>query len=178
MPITPAARMNKTKIPLAMPHDTSHSSRTRPGPVKSGVDKMVRPTRLSTGSKASSTRPRNQPLTARRTLPAKSKKPGRSSAMVPVSPPGGGSVVVVQPPKGSATIGAVVGAVGMVVVVGAGLSACANADGALEPRATMATAPARATRRRGGLVIRRRCRAAPRGSPVPAGPGRSRPGLT
>src|SRR5947199_396771 len=121
MPTTPAATMNKTNTALAIPHAVNHRSCTRPGPVTSGVDSTVRPTRSSTGLNASSITPRNQSLMAWRSRPPMSKKPGWSP-VGPFGPPGEpeGSVVVDDPGEGSAAGAVVGGAVGGVGGVGGG----------------------------------------------------------
>src|SRR5205814_604517 len=139
MPMMPAPTMNKTKIALAMPQDTSHRSCTRPGPVKSGVDRIVRPTRSSTGLRASSTRPLNQSLIALRTRPPMSKNPGWSSppALGRSAPAG---AVVVGVANGSA--GAVVEVVGETAVAGGGWVATVVGDGGDGPGSAEAGGPA------------------------------------
>src|SRR5712692_2884939 len=106
MASAPAATISSTKIALAMPHDMNHRSCTRPGPVKSGVDNTVRPTRSSTGLRASLTSPANQSLMDLVIRPPMSKKPGwllPPRLSCPDAP--GGTVGVV----GNGSAGAVVG---------------------------------------------------------------------
>src|SRR6266540_4107469 len=135
MTSTPPTVTSSTKAVLAIPADTSQSSRTRLlAAVRSGVARMVRATMSSSGPRELAARSRNHPLMASRMRLAMSGKPGPlpngngSRSRMPPLPDG--EVVVGTVGAGAVVVG-VDGGPGVLVEVGAG-----SAGQAGEPAST------------------------------------------